>query len=244
MLLLLVLLGSGVGWILRDRSARDAAAAQELQERQARVTGQVDSIFREVDRLEEEQKWPEALEATRRADAAMAGGEAYPATAERVHKRLRELEFVDRVERIRIEGSAKREGDGRMDAAIAEWKKVIEPGCKDFRAHNYLALTLQDYGRVDEAIAEWNKVIELNPSFVDARNSIGLALSKKGRVDDAIPVYRKAIELTPAYAKTRVNLADALRERPTRRSHRGVAQGTCPAAGTHRSVFRHVRIGS
>ena len=211
MLLLLVLLGSGVGWILRDRSARDAAAAQELQERQARVTGQVDSIFREVDRLEEEQKWPEALEATRRADAAMAGGEAYPATAELVHKRLRELEFVDRVERIRIEGSAKGEGNGRIDAAIAEWKKVFEVGCKDFRAHNYLAVTMQDYGRVDDAIAEWNKVIELNPSFVDARNSIGLALLKKGRADEAIAVYRKAIELTPAIAKTYVNLADALR---------------------------------
>ena len=42
------------------------------------MTGQVDSIFREVDRLEEEQKWPEALEATRRADAAVAGGEALP----------------------------------------------------------------------------------------------------------------------------------------------------------------------
>ena len=71
-LLLLVLFGSGVGWIVRDRSARDADAARQQQERQAKVTGQVDSIFREVDRLEKEQKWPEALEAARRADAAMA----------------------------------------------------------------------------------------------------------------------------------------------------------------------------
>jgi tetratricopeptide (TPR) repeat protein len=115
MLLLLVVLGSGFGWVVQYRAARDAAAAQQLHERQARVTRQVESIFREMDRLEKEQKWPEALEAIRRADAAMASGEAYPATAERVHQRLKELEFVDRLERTRIESSV-----GSFSIAIAE----------------------------------------------------------------------------------------------------------------------------
>ncbi len=100
-LFFLVLLGSGAGWVVRDRSAREAKAARQLEGRQAKVAGQVVSIFAEVDRLEKEQKWAEALEAARRAEAAVAGGEADPATATRVHQRLTELEFVDQLEGIR-----------------------------------------------------------------------------------------------------------------------------------------------
>src|SRR5437773_467271 len=49
-LFFLVLLGSGVGWAVRDRSAREAEAARQQGERQAKVAGQVESIFAEVDR--------------------------------------------------------------------------------------------------------------------------------------------------------------------------------------------------
>ena len=51
-LFFLVLLGSGIGWAVRDRSAREAEAARQQAERQAKVAGQVESIFAEVDRLE------------------------------------------------------------------------------------------------------------------------------------------------------------------------------------------------
>ncbi len=102
-LFFLVLLGSGVGWVVRDRSAREAEAARQRRERQAKVAGEVESIFGEVDRLEKEQKWPEALEAARRAEAAVAGGEADPSIAGRVHQRLKDLAFIDRLERIRME---------------------------------------------------------------------------------------------------------------------------------------------
>ncbi len=109
-LFFLVLLGSGAGWVVRDRSARETEAARQLGERQAKVAGQVISVFAEVDRLENEQKWPEALEAARRAEAAVAVGEADPVTAGRVHQQLRELEFIDRLERIRVERATHAEG--------------------------------------------------------------------------------------------------------------------------------------
>jgi hypothetical protein len=100
----LVLLGSGAGWAVRDRSAREAEAAQQRAARQGKVVGQVESIFAEVDRLEKEQKWPEALAAARRAEAALAGGEAADEITERVRRRLKDLEFIDRLEQIRMEG--------------------------------------------------------------------------------------------------------------------------------------------
>jgi tetratricopeptide (TPR) repeat protein len=106
-LFFLVILGSGVGWTVRDRAAR-----------QARVGGQVESIFAEVDRLEREQKWPEALAAARPAEALVAGGEGHAATAERVRDRLKDLEFIDRLERIRMQRAML--VDGQVDNAGAD----------------------------------------------------------------------------------------------------------------------------
>src|SRR5262249_13078058 len=102
-LFFLVLLGSAVGWAVRDRSAREVEAARQQGERQAKVAGQVESILAEVDLLEKEQKWPEALDAVRRAEAAVAGGEADAETAELVRARLKDLKFVHRLEQIRMQ---------------------------------------------------------------------------------------------------------------------------------------------
>ena len=124
-LFFLVLLGSGGGWVVRDRSAREAEAARQQRERQAKVAGEVESIFGEVDRLETEQKWPEALEAARRAEAAVAVGEADPATAERVHQRLRELEFIDRLERIRMERATQVEGEFNIAVADRDYARAF-----------------------------------------------------------------------------------------------------------------------
>jgi tetratricopeptide (TPR) repeat protein/serine/threonine protein kinase len=99
----LVLLGSGAGWAVRDRSAREAEASQQQAARQGKVAGQIESILAEVDQLEKDQKWPEALAAARRAGVAVASGEADAATAERVRQRLKDLEFIDRLEQIPME---------------------------------------------------------------------------------------------------------------------------------------------
>ena len=64
-LFFLVLVGGGAGWVVRDRAARHAT-----------VAGRVDLLLAEVDRLEGEQKWPEALAAARSAEAIVAGGDA------------------------------------------------------------------------------------------------------------------------------------------------------------------------
>jgi tetratricopeptide (TPR) repeat protein len=127
-LFFLVLLGSGVGWVVQDQSAREAESARQQGERQAKVAGEVESILAEVDRLEKEQKWPEALEAARRAEAAVAGGEADPVTAERVHQRLKDLEFIDRLERIRMERSARLEGKFTLAGADHDYARA----CREY----------------------------------------------------------------------------------------------------------------
>ena len=110
---------------VRDRSAREGEAARQQGERQGKVGGQVESIFSEVDRLEKEQKWPEALAAARRAEAAVAGGEANTATAERVHQRLKDFEFIDRLEQIRMQQATWVEGKFDNAGADREYARAF-----------------------------------------------------------------------------------------------------------------------
>ncbi|HZN69632.1 MAG TPA: serine/threonine-protein kinase, partial [Tepidisphaeraceae bacterium] len=95
---LLFAVGS-IGWAVRGRAARHA-----------RVAGEVELILGEVDRLEREQQWGEALAAARRGEAALAGGEADAATAARVRKRVTDLEFIGRLEKTRMKAATIVEG--------------------------------------------------------------------------------------------------------------------------------------
>ena len=91
---LIVALGgiaSGIGWAVRDRTAR-----------QARVTDQLELILDEVARLQHAEKWHEALVSARRAEPALAAGEAAPEIQERAQQTLADLELVRRLEEIRV----------------------------------------------------------------------------------------------------------------------------------------------
>jgi serine/threonine protein kinase/Flp pilus assembly protein TadD len=150
----LVLLGSGAGWAWRDRSARAAEAARQQGERQARKAGQVESIFAEVDRLEKEQKWPEALAAARQAAAAVAGGEADAETTERVHARLKDLEFIDRLEQIRLDYKYKNQQAEEYARAFQEHgvdveKLAVEASIERLKTRPELAIPLA------AALDEW-----------------------------------------------------------------------------------------
>jgi tetratricopeptide (TPR) repeat protein len=97
---LLVAIG-GVGWAMRDRAARTAEAERVTSDRGARVRATVQELLAAADGQMATQAWFEALATVRRADAAATSGEADPATAQRVRTLLEDLEFVDRLDRVR-----------------------------------------------------------------------------------------------------------------------------------------------
>ena len=92
----------GVGWALRDRAAQRAEVAREKTARQERVTTQVELLLADVDRLMQEQQWPEAFVAAKRAEAALAGGDAPQDVQARVRQLVTDLELVARLEEIRL----------------------------------------------------------------------------------------------------------------------------------------------
>jgi hypothetical protein len=158
---LLVAVGAvagSIGWATRDREAR-----------RARLTGQVELILDDVDRLEREQRWPEALAAAERAEAALEGGEADDAVRRRVGDVRRDLAFVAQLDRIR-------QGRGT----------TVEGRYNDAGAERDYALAFRDYGvdvealPLEEAVARlWAKPALAAPvaaaldDWVDARQSLG-----------------------------------------------------------------------
>jgi serine/threonine-protein kinase len=88
-LFFLVLLGSGVGWAVRDRAARRTAVEQAVK-----------IALKEAEQWQDQSKWPEALSAAKRAEALLAGGEGK--LREPVHQVRKDLEMVLRLEEIRL----------------------------------------------------------------------------------------------------------------------------------------------
>ncbi len=113
-LFFLMVLGTGAGWAARDRAAR-----------RAHVAGQVESILAEVDRREAEQDWPGALAAARQAEAAAVSGGADEETAERVRQRLKDLEFIDRLEQVRMLAATWVEGKFDNAGADREYARAF-----------------------------------------------------------------------------------------------------------------------
>jgi tetratricopeptide (TPR) repeat protein len=139
-LFFIALLGGAGGWMARDRAAREQ-----------RLTGQVELILDEVDRLEREQKWPEALAANERAEVALAGGEAGDAIRQRVAEARRALEFVARLHWIRQERGAA-SGGGKVNN-----RRAVEAYAQAFREYGVDVEKLP----VETAVAR----LQANPSL-------------------------------------------------------------------------------
>ena len=209
---------------MRDRTAR-----------QAKVAGQVELILSEVDQLEREQKWPEALVAARRAEAVVAGGEADAATARRVRERLKDLEFIDRLEQIRMQQAAwagarrsttpERTGSMPRPSATMGWTSMqlaVETSIERLKARPHsripLAAALDDWvsapiGRRSDA-ADWKRLVAVargidpEPLRDRLRATWG---SPTSEVRDELLRLAESIDVRAHHPATLVNLATGLR---------------------------------
>ena len=69
---------------------------------------------------------------------------------------------------------------GKLDAAIAEYRRAIKLKPDFALAHFNLGVALSDQGKLDEAIAEYRRAIVIRPDYADAYNNLGLVLSAQG----------------------------------------------------------------
>jgi tetratricopeptide (TPR) repeat protein/serine/threonine protein kinase len=200
-----VLLGSGAGWALRDRAARDDERARERTERLTKVAGQVESILGEVERLQTEQKWSDALAVARRAQVLLASGEADADTNDRVRQVLANLEMVERLEEIRLSLGELKEDPSSFDNSAA--------------ARHYAA-AFRDYGvdletlSADQAAARLRSRQAVAVPLAAALDDWGLRSRDNRDEKLARDLWRLAATIDPDPRRVRVRQAVAARDVP------------------------------
>lgn len=103
---------------------------------------------------------------------------------------------------------------GKLDEAIACYRKAIELDPKYAIVHNNLGGTLQSQGKLDEAIACWRKAIEVDPKHPMAYNNLGVALHKQGKLKEALTYWQTATELDPTHEGVLCHLVWSLATTP------------------------------
>jgi len=93
---------------------------------------------------------------------------------------------------------------GRVEVAIACWRKAIALDPKYAKAHHSLGVALQGKGQLDEAIACFKKAIALDPKHAAART--GLARAERLAARDKLPAFQNG-SYTPASNAERLGLA-------------------------------------
>jgi tetratricopeptide (TPR) repeat protein len=102
---------------------------------------------------------------------------------------------------------------GRLDEAIACYRRAIglHPGFAP--AHNSLGHALRVLGRLGEAEACYREAIRLRPGSAGSHFNLGRVLDEAGRGDEAIACYRQAVRLRPEFVEAHRHLGTLLAAR-------------------------------
>jgi Flp pilus assembly protein TadD len=99
---------------------------------------------------------------------------------------------------------------GRIDEAMAHFRKALEVDPDYTGAHNNLGIALADCGRIDEAAEHFRKALEIEPDYAEVHANLGNVLARRGRTNDAILCYERALQLKPDLASAHNGLGNAL----------------------------------
>jgi spermidine synthase len=100
--------------------------------------------------------------------------------------------------------------EGRLDAAIEEFRHALRLAPDDAAAHWHLGAALASGGARDEAILHLRRSVDLDPANAQAHSDLGVLLAGQGLMDEAIGHFRRALALDPASPDARRNLDAAL----------------------------------
>jgi Tfp pilus assembly protein PilF len=101
---------------------------------------------------------------------------------------------------------------GDFDAAIAEYKKVVElrPGFP--QAYNNLGVALKRKGELAQAAENFNKALERQPDFGAALSNRGWVFAEQNKWSDARRDFEQALKINPEDDGALYGLSQSLRE--------------------------------
>jgi tetratricopeptide (TPR) repeat protein len=122
-LLMALALGGYLGWVHHGR-----AMQREATERAALIA------LDESDAWQAKRRLPDALSAARRAAGLLPGGDADDALRQRVRGRLADLELLDKLENVRLEMTAVKDGDFDRGSGVTLYEKTFREAGLDVEA--------------------------------------------------------------------------------------------------------------
>jgi len=100
------------------------------------------------------------------------------------------------------------EKEGRVDAAIAEYREAIKETPYHADSHYNLGRLLAAKGDHQGARAEFLQAIQLRPNDPDYHNNLGLELKNAGDLEGAARQYGDALKLDPSRPEAHLNLGN------------------------------------
>ena len=116
------------------------------------------------------------------------------------------------VEARTLLGYVELEVRGDADAAIKEYRKVIELRAGSPEAHSNLAVAQKKKGDLDQAIVSLNRALELKPGFAAALTTRGSIYAEQYKWTEARRDFEQALRLNPDDDGALYGLSQALRE--------------------------------
>lgn len=101
---------------------------------------------------------------------------------------------------------------GRLDEAIAEYRRAVRfhPARAEF--HVSLGLALRAAGRSDEAREAYERAIQIAPALAEAHHNLGNLHAERGDWQAARGCYLRALAASPYFAVAHFELGNVLRE--------------------------------
>jgi predicted O-linked N-acetylglucosamine transferase (SPINDLY family) len=101
---------------------------------------------------------------------------------------------------------------GRLDDAVALYKRALALKPDYVEACNNLGVALQTQGRIEEAVAQYRRTLELRPNSAEAHINLGNLCMEQRNFDEAAVHFERALVLKPDAAEAWSNLGNVLRE--------------------------------
>ncbi len=97
---------------------------------------------------------------------------------------------------------------GRIDEAVAEYRRAIDEKPDYPEACYNLGVLLVERGEIDEAVRQYRAALRAAPDLSEAHCNLGAILADRGFYDEAIEHYRAALKIMPDFAEVHNNLGN------------------------------------
>ena len=111
---------------------------------------------------------------------------------------------------LELESGRAAEKEGRIDAAIAAYRRAFDASVKCGECAGALGAALLKAGKGSEAVLTLRKAASLLPDSASVHADLGSAVLRTGSAGEAIPHLQRAVALDPDLAAARLALARAL----------------------------------